>query len=425
MIAVGTAPAMDAAEMPGVAKASDIFAVRQKLADARDGQISRVVAMVDALPARGAADRLIAPLRPRLAQLRPDRPLQFGRLLFLPFDPVIVVAEDWTPGGPTVPRILLAPVAEAMRLALGELTATIEAMILGRTTADQAIITEAGRLLWPAAARAIAAIHDIPGEWSAHGLPRSMHSATATIAGVLAQAASIQELVARAPAGDPMPAASVLPILERGARHGAGCRAMLQALLLCRLPRPDELLRILALNGTAAAEQAIDAVLGAINRESANTAVLDNVDLNEAGAELTRLAGLLDGLEAGAHRAAAPGGERHSAIAGTRRRLEAACRSRFEAGLAGELMLPMLSLPADAGSAEIVKLEDTARQLRRIEICGRRLGGQEGYGRMLHATATEVRAMRGNGALTLADRVRMVEILAGPDEALAMLSAGG
>ena len=423
MTAPGAALAADASGMSGAASVK-VPMVRRKLSDARDGQISRVVAMVDALPARGAADRLIAPLRPRLAQLRPDRPLQFGRLLFLQFDPVIVLAEDWSPGSPTVPRLLLAPVAEAVRLALGEQAATIEAMILGCTTADHATIAKAGRLLWPAAAKAIAAIHDIPGEWSAHGLSRSMHGATGAIAGVLTQAAFIQEMVARAKAGEPIAAASLLPILDRGARHGAGCRSMLLTLLLCRLPRPDELLRVLALNGTAA-EQAIDTVLGAIDRESANAAVLDAVDLHEAGTELTRLVGLLDGLEAGAHRALAPGSERHGAFAATRRRLEAACRSRFEAGLAGELMLPMLSLPADAGSAEIVKLEDTARELRRIEICGRRLGGQEGYGRMLQATAAEVRAMGGNGALTLADRVRMVEILAGPDEALELLLAAG
>ena len=416
----------------------DIAGVRQRLADARDSQISQVVAMVDALPARGVADRLIAPLRPRLAQLRPHRPLMFDRLLFLPFDPVIVVPEDWSPTSPTVPRTLLAPVAEAMRQALGPLATEIEAIIRGCTTADLAVIEEAGRRLWPAAANAITAIDANPADWRKHALPRALTTVIPAVAGVLAQASTVQALIARAATGEPVTAPALMSILDCGARRDAGCYGMLLTLLLSQLPRPDEVLRMLAVNGTgsavtrAAAERAVDTVLDAVDRDTGNAAALDAVNLGEAGAELARLVGLLDGLEAEGQRPQVPGGllggtdraERQGRIAGMRRRLETACRSRFEAGLAGELLLPMLSLPADAGSAEIVRLEDTARELRRLEICGRRLGGQEGYGRMLNATAAEVRGMRGNAALTLADRVRIVEILAGPDDALALLLAG-
>jgi len=47
--------------------------LQRSLLDAGDAQISRIVAMVDALPERGSADALIAPLRPRLARLHPRR----------------------------------------------------------------------------------------------------------------------------------------------------------------------------------------------------------------------------------------------------------------------------------------------------------------------------------------------------------------
>jgi hypothetical protein len=56
-----------------------VVTIQTSLAHAADAQIARVVAMVDAMPERGSADALIAPLRPRLAALRPTRPLSFTR----------------------------------------------------------------------------------------------------------------------------------------------------------------------------------------------------------------------------------------------------------------------------------------------------------------------------------------------------------
>ena len=74
---------------------SALHDVARTLNAARDEQLARVVAVVDALPARGAADTLIAPLRPRLATLRPTRPLNLTRLLFTPLDPLIVPSAEW------------------------------------------------------------------------------------------------------------------------------------------------------------------------------------------------------------------------------------------------------------------------------------------------------------------------------------------
>jgi hypothetical protein len=46
----------------------------RSLTAARDEQLMRVVATVDALEKRGVADHIVAPLRPRLSELRPPRP---------------------------------------------------------------------------------------------------------------------------------------------------------------------------------------------------------------------------------------------------------------------------------------------------------------------------------------------------------------
>src|SRR5450631_4088204 len=126
--------------------------VARGLASARDEQILQVVAMVDAMPQRGAADQLIAPLRERLARLRPPRPLRFARLLFLPLDPLIVPAARWRPNQPTIPRTVIPLLAQTVEKGLGSLGQTVATMIDGHTTAQQMVIDEAGSLLWRGAA---------------------------------------------------------------------------------------------------------------------------------------------------------------------------------------------------------------------------------------------------------------------------------
>ncbi len=92
--------------------------VARGLAAARDAQIMQVLAMVDAMPHRGAADQLIAPLRTRLARLRPPRPLRFARLLFLPLDPLIVPAARWRAEQPTIPRTVIPFLATTIEASL-------------------------------------------------------------------------------------------------------------------------------------------------------------------------------------------------------------------------------------------------------------------------------------------------------------------
>jgi len=112
--------------------AAEIRKLQQSLFGAEDEQIKRVVAIVDALAERGAADRLIAPLRPRLAQLRPARPLRFCRLLFLPLDPLIVPAPKWRPMSLTIPRTVLEPLAVSVLDAMRpDARAAVEAVIAG------------------------------------------------------------------------------------------------------------------------------------------------------------------------------------------------------------------------------------------------------------------------------------------------------
>src|SRR5277367_4119402 len=125
----------------------------RELAAARNAQLAQVVALIDSMQERGMADALIAPLRARLRHLRPDRPLRFGRLLFLPLDPVIVDGPEWHLGMPAVPRPSLAPVLAIVRRGLTEGRQEVEAEIRGRLLSDASAVRRAGGLLWPQAGR--------------------------------------------------------------------------------------------------------------------------------------------------------------------------------------------------------------------------------------------------------------------------------
>src|SRR3954466_268648 len=78
-----------------------------------------LVAMLDRLPDRGEADRVLDPVRPRLRALGLPRPLGLPRLLFLPLDGAILPAAGWARGAAAVPRNALVALARAVQAALG------------------------------------------------------------------------------------------------------------------------------------------------------------------------------------------------------------------------------------------------------------------------------------------------------------------
>ncbi|MGH3578404.1 MAG: hypothetical protein ACRDU0_12725, partial [Mycobacterium sp.] len=66
-------------------------------------------------------------------------------------------------------------------------------------------------------------------------------------------------------------------------------------------------------------------------------------------------------------------------------------------------------------------LEAAARSLRQIEAAGRRIGSTKAYDAVLQSTADQVKGLAERPGLSHADKVRMVEVLAGSDQAMTML----
>jgi hypothetical protein len=345
----------------------------------------------------------------------------------MPLDPLIVPTARWRPGEPTIPRSSLTHLAAAVRVGIGDAAEPIARGIVNRTTAEAAICAEFGSLLWPAAARVLPGAA-MPGAWAESGLPPEAFAPLARdVAAALAQVLAIDAVRAETELGAPLQFAALQPILRSGIGHGPTALAMIAALLLTRLPQAGPLLDCGALTGVTPDEASLhDAIacaravlLARIEGPGGVEALVVGSALADAAAGVRQIDALLGGLRNSGETAEAA--RREAAV---RHRLDASCRTRFAAGLAREFVEPLHASPDERVATALTALEATARNLRALEGEARRIGSAEFYDTLLRETATTVRTLPSDGALSLVDKVRLVEILAGPDEALAVLDGG-
>jgi hypothetical protein len=398
--------------------------VSRGLADARDAQILKVVAMVDAMPDRGAADQLIAPLRPRLAQLRPPRPLRFARLLFLPLDPLIVNAARWRIEQPTIPRSAIPSLAAALAVDLGAVGRKVAAMIEGRTTQDLEVVAAAGALLWKKAAEMLADAQQ-PADWEATGLSTPVHKPLARrIGALLFQAERLQRWMADAAQGlAPPEAHAVQAMLEGAIRRDPDTQPMIIALLLARIPEvAPVLLRVASLIGQRggtlmrhAGEQAADMLLNQLEAPGGTEAHLGGQDLAAAGETVRRLTTLLGALQG---ESLSP--DRRDRLIVVKERIKAGCQALFTDRLATDLLDPLRACTAGSGPEAGWELEAAARGLRALETEARRTGDDKTYDVLLGRAADVVHEITENGGLGRVGGLRLMEIVAGPELALAM-----
>ncbi len=408
---------------PGWLPQRELSALRRSLASAEDAQITRLVAMVDGLSERGMVDDLVAPFRERLAELRPARPLRFARLLFSPLDPLIVPAPRWRPDAPSLPRTALPALAESAHDTIGAEAARVDAMIDGRSTRDSQVIAAAGALLWPCAAQALLR-SPVPAGWTQQtGLAPDMFGLlAANTAAVLDQVLPLQALCAESEVGIPPSAGTLRTMLQQVSAARPQALGLLVALVLARLPQAAATLRqagselggAAAVSVRAATEQAKASLLERLEADGGAEALVVGAELDEAGAEVRRIALLLQGMEAGGPGVAAR-------ITELRQRLDVSCRTRFWTGLRAEFVKSLEALVSEADDQGVMRLEAAARGLRALGAEGRRFGSAEVYELLLRQTTDAVKAIPAGGALTQSDKVRLVEILAGPDEAWTLL----
>ncbi len=402
-----------------------LAALHNALTETEHSKIVRLLAIADTLQRRGPVDDLIAPFRARLAHLRPGRPLRFARLLFMPLDPLIVPPSRWQPKSPSIPRSALLPMAEAVSAAMGEDAERIQRMVEGHSTLDQQVIVEAGTLLWPGAARVLMQC-DAPLGWTEQtGLPAGLFSSIAVSTGtVLEQVLTLQTWRAEAQLGIYVGLTALQQILQHVSRGQPEALGMYIALVLARLPKTARLLRgaIAEVDWTAAAtmraamEVAVTSLLERLESENGIESMILRTTLSDAGAEVSRVVGVMNCVEV---KNATPA---HLLRMSTlRRRLDESCRLRFSMALQADFLQALETVGRKAGTVEMIRLEAAARGLRELSDEAKRIGSPSTYDTLMRRTTETIKAIEPDGAFTLADKVRLVEILAGPDEACTLL----
>jgi hypothetical protein len=413
------------AQGPAGKNKQDLRALRHELTGADDVKFRRIIAMLDQIGDPAVNRDILDPVRTRLAALKPARPLGFSRLLFFPLDPAIVQTRNWKPGEPTVPRSALAPISALVRAEIGGRASEIERIAAHHKTDVTQAITIAGEALWPLAA-AILAVAPAPADWGESGLRLSAYQPLAhTIAAVLRRATRLRRLVRDEKIGVLAPDSEVLEDLLTGiASEPAEGRAMISQLILVQCPHSVPTFRLIVSSNKhrpergllqRAAETGLEEALHHLESESGLREKIGRAGLADVGYDVRQAVAFLSNLEIDA----AAVTHRHRAKA-IRENLDRACRSKFASGLKEGLVVPLAMASGPMDPAGQTRLETCARNLRALETVARKLGGPSAYDQMLMQATQAVRAASGSGALSGVRTIRLTEILAGPDVAMAM-----
>lgn len=401
--------------------------VRSALAAASDRAVTRVVAMVDAMEDRASADRLLDPLRPRLRRLRPARPLRVTRLLFLPLDGAIVPDPAWRRGGFHLPRGALPPITAALRRAAPEECGAIVAEAEDQRFDDTVLVGTLGRRLWALAAERLnpEALREARGA-STIG-EADLFNILALCRGVWRHAAALWDAVEDA--ADGPPEGVVRAALAGPAREDPAVFAACLATLLRIAVAPGRVAAIAA-GFSPSLRRLSDRVLADFIEAALPRTDGPAADPGVAADAALRFARAIHDIEA---EDAWRGQEWRARLHRLRRDGDATCHGIFAAGLDSLLLAPFASLAAtpDAPEAEmdetVMMAEEAARNLKRLELSGRRIGDPGRYEGSARGFLDALAAMRdrvpedaGTG-LRRIDIARLAEILCGRDAAVRIL----
>lgn len=416
--------------------------VKRALVAADDAKLLAVVAVIDRLADRGPLDASLAEVRPRLARLRPPRPLRPERVMCLPFEPLLLQPELWEPGRAGVPRSV---VQDLIALGLSAIERAkmveLETFAAGRTMEDRDGVALLGQTVWPAAADRFHAVAQ--GEDWPRGVLRpslrlaEMRPILLGLAPLLHEAKRLMRL-------DP----------RRVERNGAG-------LSVGELTELRTLLETMAESGEASLKQISAlavaawfdslAVLDLVRDVARETGFGDRGRLFDqamrhgiamlafrlgnmrqlSGAGFERLADhalfAAAAVEAGQRRRAFLSAPVAESLKAASLALDQGLAAAFGEGLSlqcGTKLQVMAGRPS-LRARDLEGFEGELRALRVVQTAGRRLGAGEPYdeavrkavGRLRWTMARAPAASGTDGPLCRNDVARMMEILAGPKEA--------
>jgi hypothetical protein len=399
-----------------------VRALRRDLSEADDQKIKRVIAMVDELADPRVNQAILDSLRIRLASLNLVRPLRFSRLLFMPLDPLIVPPQEWRPGEPTVPRTALALLAKVVRAGLGSEAVFIDKTIAGQTTHATQAVMFAGEALWPRAADILTEAA-APDDWPESDLPLRVYAPlTRAISAVLRRGPQLRSLFRNGDVGVLETSEQSVNDILRGitTESEEGC-AMIVQLVLLQSPHAAPLLRSLVSSGQdksgrkmvrEAIDRGTEQMLTDLESESGLAEDIGRIALANAGAQVRRIATFLQEIEHDA--GSAIDRPRLYAI---RQKLDHVCRERFSAGLNTGLLAPLSVASGPVDGTGHMQMETCSRELRVLESEARKVGGAAEYDRLLNQAVEAVLEAAAVGTLTSVRKLRLIEILSGPEAA--------
>jgi hypothetical protein len=344
-------------------------------------------------------------------------------VLLTPLAPVIEHAPFWRPGIPAIPDTALPALGTAIRKGLAGADGLAAELACGRIEGHGG---SAPTLLWSWAARILESAI-VPTDWAASGLSPERYPAIAAGAAAVLHAAAGIAALQDADRADTTPSDPLLrEVLDATAARGPAAWSLVVQAMLARAADPAALLRLLTSPRSvgsvsslrAATEAAIAALLDRLARSGGGPGPIGALPLNHAVDEARRVARLLRAV------AGSAGPERRRHAEALRIRLAAACEERFRTGMAESLIMPLKCLAGPPDRTTVRGLETVARDLRRLEAAARALGSA-GCETLVRQASTMIAALDKDVPLRLVDRVRLVEILSGPEDALALLRPAG
>ena len=412
----------------------DLSEIGTKLTKTADSRLLKVVALIDRAGQRGPVARLLDPVRPRLAALQPPRPATLERVLVLPFQDLLVAAEDRWPGRRRISRALLPELVRTVLIGLdAPLACELCAELSDREMRAAAPILAVGVRLWPEAAKLLRA--------SAVQLDQDRAAQLGGAVALLALGPSLVPAVWQLPARPmttlPDGTATMLAPIVASARHaGPDSLMWLLELLLARSLASDLVLDLIQAPAFGLAPAEREACTGSLVHDRIIAMRRTANRLRDAVARSTaeivdQLVELVADLEALDTRWVDSTGDRQQ-LEDVRTATADLVTRRLERTVGGDLIKGFEALggPAGADDDAVEQLEQAARSVRRLGLAGAQLGltkpSRDLFQPYLDAYRERFRSQAsaasdaGKTASSL-EQIRIVEILFGSDTAMALL----
>ena len=381
------------------------------LSAANDENLLRIIAMIDRLPDRTKLEGLVIDIRPRLARLRPPRPVTMTRLLFLPLSGALVNRSAWRQDPATIPRAALKLIFALLHDLPGTHLTETEAAIQHAVFSDLAVVDRYGRPLWEAAARFCEKI--TPGSrWAEAGFSADEFRIMMRLAaGVWRHAGPLWDVLRRGAA--PISADALRAALTGPAQEG---HDVFRAAFLTLLLASGDAAAFTSL--TSGMPPGISEIVIQSLEEWIETALpkLAEQDLIEGASRAEEIGKTLDAL------GLAPFFQiprRRQQLSAYFWRLEEHCRAMLLEIMDEEILPVLASSPEAYSDDRFMMLENYARAARRLEILGRHFGNDPAYDeyqqRLVRAFASAEKMNRQLG-ITAMDLARLGEILFGRDK---------